>query len=115
MSIHPYFEVTKGKIAEFKHLCRQCVSKTTSEPGCLYYAFSFDGDNAFCREAYEDAEALLAHLGSIGPFLNEVLEFAKMTRLEIHGPADELAKLAEPLASFGPTYFVIEHGFRRAT
>ena len=37
----------------------------------------------------------------------------ELTRLEIHGPEEELAKLREPLAHLKPQFFVLEYGFRR--
>ena len=61
-SIAPYFKVHSGKIEAFKDMCGQFVEKTDEEPGCLYYGFSFGGDQVHCREAYQNAEALLAHL-----------------------------------------------------
>lgn len=42
------------------------------------------------------AEALLAHLKYIGPLLQEVVEVRDLGRLELHGPAEDLAKLREP-------------------
>ena len=112
-TIAPYFKVAEGKLEAFKELCEQCVAKTEEETKCLYYGFSFDGDQAHCREGYEDAEGLLAHLKNIGPLLEEALKIAELTRLEIHGPEEELAKLREPLAHLKPQFFVLEYGFRR--
>jgi hypothetical protein len=66
-----------------------------------------------CREAYDDAEGLLAHLSNVGAILNEVLKIAQVTRLEVHGIAEELAKLTEPLSALAPTYFILEYGIRR--
>jgi len=71
------------------------------------------GDEAHCREGYENAEALLAHLQNVGSLLEQALKIAEITRLEIHGPEEELAKLREPLAKLSPQFFVLEHGFRR--
>ncbi len=100
-------------MAEFKSYCDEFVSRTRNEPKCLYYGFSFYDDLAHCREGYADAESVLAHLQNIGALLEEALKIAELTRLEIHGPADELAKLREPLASLKPQFFVLEYGFRR--
>jgi quinol monooxygenase YgiN len=97
----------------FNELCEQCVAKASEEPKCLYYGFSFDGDLAHCREGYEDAEALLAHLDGIGPLLEELLKISEISRLEVHAPEEELAKLREPLAGLGPQFFTLEYGFRR--
>lgn len=112
-TIAPYFKVSAGKLDEFKKLCEQFVAKTKQEAKCLYYGFSFDGSQAHCREGYEDAEGLLAHLQNIGALLEQSLKIAELTRLEIHGPEEELAKLREPLAHLKPQFFVLEYGFRR--
>lgn len=45
--------------------------------------------------------------------LREFLEVTELTRLELHGTDEELAKLHEPLAAFNPTYFRLEYAFRR--
>lgn len=109
----PYFKVAPGQLAAFKALCETFVAKTRSEPGCVHYAFSFSGDEAHCREGYDDAAALLAHLDNVGPTLQEALKIAQITRLEVHGPAAELDKLREPLAGLKPQWFTLERGFRR--
>ena len=70
-TIHPYFKVHDGRLEAFKTLCARMVETTDREPKCLYYGFSFDGHEAHCREGYEDAEGLLAHLEGIGPLLEE--------------------------------------------
>ncbi|MCP4391744.1 MAG: hypothetical protein GY802_25845 [Gammaproteobacteria bacterium] len=112
-SIVPYFKIHQGQLDNFKGLCEQFVTLTDNEVKCLYYGFCFDGDQAHCREGYQDAEGLLAHLDNVGAVLAEALKIADLTRLEIHGPEQELAKLREPLTDLNPQYFVLEYGFRR--
>lgn len=112
-SLAPYFKVNPGQLENFKTLCQQFVDKTHEEPGCLYYGFSFNGDQVHCREAYQNADALLAHLNNVGALLEKSLQIAELTRLEIHGPEAELAKLREPLAQLKPEFFTLEYGFRR--
>ena len=112
-TIVPYFKVHSGQLEAFKALCEQFVEKTKQEPKCLYYGFSFDGDLAHCREGYEDAEGALAHLENVGSLLEEALKISELTRLEIHGPEEELAKLREPLSQLKPQFFALEYGFRR--
>lgn len=109
----PYFKVAPGKMAEFKALGETFVAKTRTEPGCVHYAFSFSGDEAHCREGYDDAAALLAHLDNVGPTLQEALKIAQITRLEVHAPPAELDKLRGPLAKLNPQWFSVELGFRR--
>jgi quinol monooxygenase YgiN len=112
-TIVPYFRIQGGKLEAFKGLCEQFVEKTNQERNCLYYGLSFDGDQAHCREGHEDAEGVLAHLDKVGSLLEESLKIADLTRFEIHGPEEELAKLREPLADLKPQFFTLEYGLRR--
>lgn len=114
VTISPYFRVHEGKMQQFKALCERFVEKSSTEKGCLYYGFSLDGDAAYCREGYSDADAALEHLANVGALLTELLNITDLTRLEIHGIEPELAKLRGPLAQMKPQYFVLEYGFRRA-
>ena len=109
----PYFKVQNGKLGAFKEICEQLVAKTSKEPKCLYYGVSFNGGQAHCREGYEDADGVLAHLVNVGYLLQEALKIAELKRIEIHGPEDEVAKLREPLAEMQPRFFTLEYGFRR--
>jgi quinol monooxygenase YgiN len=112
-TIGPYFKVQSGKLEAFKALCERFVEKTSGEPKCLYYGFSFDGDQVHCREGYENAEGVLTHLENVGSLLEEALKISDLTRLEIHGPEEELAKLRGPMAEMKPQFFELEYGFRR--
>ncbi len=112
-TIAPYFKVYEGKMESFRALCERFVEATSKEPKCLYYGFSFDGDVVHCREGYENAEATLGHLENVGPLIQEALKIADLTRLEVHGPGQELAKLREPMAGLNPQFFTLEYGFRR--
>jgi hypothetical protein len=66
-----------------------------------------------CREGYADADGLLAHLDNVGAMIGETLQIAEMFRIEVHGPAEELEKLKEPLAEFPVEYYTLEYGIRR--
>jgi len=109
----PYFKVAEGKMSEFRALCEKFVAKTKPEPKCVHYAFSFSGDAVHCREGYDDSAAVLAHLDNVGALLQEALKIAQITKLEVHGPADELDKVRAPMANLNPQWFTIEYGFRR--
>ena len=112
-TIVPYFKVHDGQLDAFRALCERFVEKTSEEAKCLYYGFSFDGDEVHCREGYEDADGLLAHLENVGTLIGEALEIADIIRMEVHGPDQGLAKLREPLAELNPQFFALEYGFRR--
>lgn len=110
----PYFEVQEGQLDAFKALGPQFVDRTRTEAGCMHYAFSFSGNIAHCREGYDDASALLAHLQNVGELLGQALKIAKIIRLEVHGPAAEIDKLRGPMASLNPQFFILSEGIRRA-
>lgn len=112
-TIVPYFTVAEGQIGKFRELSEKFVAKTRNEPKCLYYGFSFLGDSVHCREGYEDADSLLNHLSNVGELLKQAFEISEVSRLEIHGPETELAKLRGPLAGLQPQFYVLESGFRR--
>lgn len=112
-TVVPYFKAHAGKMNAFRVLCERFVERASKEGKCLYYGWSFDGDQVHCREGYTDAEGVLTHLDNVGTLLAEALTIADLTRLEIHGPEAELARLRGPLAEFKPQFFVLEYGFRR--
>lgn len=113
VSIHPYFKVHSGQMEAAKVILRRMVANTVPEAKCLYYDFTINDDVIFCREAYIGAEGLLEHIASVDPILAEFLQIADVARLELHGPAEELEKLKEPLAALNPTYFVHDCGVLR--
>ena len=113
VSIHPYFRVKPGKLAEAKAKLPEFVSKTSPEAGNLYYDFTIRDEVIFCREAYAGAAGLLKHLENVGTLLGELLALADVIRVEVHGPAAELEKLKGPLAGLNPEWFVFECGVAR--
>ena len=113
VSIHPYFKVHPGQLDAAKALLPKFVATTQSEPRCVHYEFTINGDVIFCREAYVGAEGALAHLENVGALLGEMLKLSDVERLEIHGPAAELEKLKAPLAEYQPAWFAYECGVER--
>ena len=106
VTLHPYFKAHSGQLDAFKAALPAFRKKTASEEKCLFYDFTVNGDEIFCREGYAGAEALLAHLDNVGPELEAAFKIADLTRLEVHGPAEELEKLRGPLAQLKPAWFV---------
>lgn len=110
VSLHPYFEIGEGNLDAFLVLMPKFVEATSNEAACVYYDFSRNGNTAFCREAYVDAEGVLAHLENVGELLGKFLKLAELVRLEVHGPREEIEKLREPLAELKPDFFIREVG-----
>lgn len=113
VTLVPYFKVHDGQLDAFKKGCADFVAKTKQEEKVLHYGFSFDGDQAHCREGYDGAQGVLDHLENVGALLDEALKISDITRLEVHGPAAEIDKLREPLGALNPQFFTLELGFRR--
>ncbi len=113
VSIHPYFKVHSGKLHAAKALLPRFVEKTASEQKVLHYEFTINDDEIFCREAYVDAESVLAHLANVGDLLAEMLTNSDLARIEFHGPSDELEKLKGPLAHLNAAWFEGECGLVR--
>ena len=88
-----------------KAILPEFAAKTRNETGNLFYEFTINCDEVFCREGYVNAEALLAHLENVGAMLEQALAMADLIRIEVHGPASELAELKEPLAHLKPAWF----------
>jgi hypothetical protein len=113
VSIHPYFKVKPGNMPAAKVALAQFVARTTTETGNLYYDFTVNGDVIFCREAYVGAEGLLRHVENVGAPLAEFLKLVDVVRVEVHGSAEDLAKLKEPLAGLKPEWYVFDCGVVR--
>jgi quinol monooxygenase YgiN len=113
VSLHPYFKAHPGKLEAVKAGFPRFVEKTATEKDCLFYGFTVNGDEISCREAYQSAEGVLAHLENVGALLAEMLTMADLTRVEVHGPASELEKLKAPLARLTPTFFALEASLAR--
>jgi quinol monooxygenase YgiN len=112
VSLHPYFKVHPGKLEAFRAALPAFIEKTATEEKNLFYGFSINGDEIFCREGYLDAEGVIAHLDNVGALLAEALKISDLIRLELHGPAQELDKLKGPLAHLNPAWFAIECSIR---
>ena len=113
VTIHPYFKTHPGKGDEAAVLMEKFVAKTRSETNCLFYEFTLSGDMVFCREGYEGASGVFAHLENVGELLKEMLTISDLARLEFHGPAAEIDQLRGPLAHLNPAWFVLGCGIER--
>ena len=113
VTIHPYFKVHPGKREQAECLMREFVAKTRGEPLCLFYEFTLNGDEVFCREGYVGSAGVLAHLENIGAILAQMLTVSELIRLEFHGPAADIDQLRGPLAHLNPGWFVLKAGIER--
>ncbi len=66
VSIHPYFKVKPGRLAEARAMLPKFVAKASTEKLLLHYDFTINGDTIFCREAYVGAAGLEAQDRRVG-------------------------------------------------
>ena len=112
VSIHPYFKIHEGKEDQVKALLPAFIAKVEEEEAALYYDFTMNGDELFCREGYVGAEGALAHVENVGPELDQLFQLVEITRIEVHGPAAELEKLKEPFGELNPTWWDYQGGLK---
>ncbi len=105
VSLHPYFKPHPGKMETVLELMPMFVARTQPEVGNLFYEFTVNENEVFCREGYVGAVGVLAHLANVHDLLEELLQSATLHRLEIHGPAAELEKLTEAFSGMSPIYY----------
>ena len=102
--------ITADNADEFKHLAAQALEEARGEPGTLQYDwfFSDDGANCVVRETYASSDAVLAHLGNVGPLLGRLVELGGGLELEVFG--DPSPTLREALAAFHPPIYSYVQG-----
>jgi len=107
VSIHPYFRIHPGREAAFRALLPAFYRLAATEEKTLFFDFTLQGSDAFCREAYADGESALAHIRNFRGLLAEAAKISEVARFEIHGPEAELAKLKAGLTDLRVTWFVL--------
>lgn len=81
------------------------VRLTKEEEENVHYGFTFNGNEAVCKEAYTGAQGFLDHLTNVDTPLGAALTAASIYKIEAHGPQEEVDKLREPLATFPVEYW----------
>ena len=95
VSIHPYFQIHPGQLDAFSKVIETFIETTGTEEGCLYYDFTLNGDEAFCREAYTDGDtALTAFLPTDQAFRDLVGDLTGKRPKTEKKTVDQLIKLA---------------------
>lgn len=108
--------IRPGELENFKKLMDEMIASTEeNEPDTLNYEWTISEDGATCHlfERYKDSSAVMAHLGTFGSkFARRFLEFARPTRIVVHGrPSPQVKKALGPM---GPIYMTPLGGFSRS-
>lgn len=106
--------IAAGKVDEFKAMAKGFIGGVqANEPNTLGYQWYLceDGSRAILQETFSSSEALLTHLGNVGPSLPPLFAIAPITRFEVIGSASDDAR--EALAGLGAVHFPHMAGFDR--
>ncbi|MCP4328174.1 MAG: hypothetical protein GY791_07035 [Alphaproteobacteria bacterium] len=113
VTVATYFVVHDGRLDEFKARCRPFVEKSSTEEKCMFVVLGFDGNQGMSREGYRDADGVLEHIENVRELMEENLTMIDLTRVELHGPQNEVEKSRTTLSKYSPEIYTIEDGFRR--
>jgi quinol monooxygenase YgiN len=95
-----FANVSSSNVAEFKKVAAHALEIAKNEPGVLQYDWFFDDTNTVCvvRETFQDSEALLAHITTMGDTLSTLSELGGGCELEMFGePSPPLVDATAPL------------------
>ena len=85
------FVIHDGKLEKFKELAKACMQSTKEkDTGTLQYDWYFNKEGTECvvRETYVDSDAILAHIGNLGPLLGDLLAISDFYP-ELYGAPSE--------------------------
>lgn len=106
--------ISDGNVDQFKTMAAGYIAAVqANEPDTLGYQWYLGEDNVHCIlvETFTSSEALLTHLGNVGPTLPDLLAIAPITRFEVIGSASDAVR--EALADLGAVHFPHLNGFDR--
>jgi quinol monooxygenase YgiN len=92
--------VASSDLAEFKQVAAEALEIARGEPGVLRYEWYFDETQTVCvvRETYQDSDALLAHISTLGETLQTLSELGGGCELEVFGdPSGDLLDVTGPV------------------
>jgi quinol monooxygenase YgiN len=94
--------ITAGNLSQFKDLAAQALDITKGEAGTLQYDWFFNDDETKCvvRETYQNSDAVLSHIGNVGPVLGSLVEAGGGLQIEAFGHLSP--ELREAAAAFQP-------------
>ena len=106
------FRIKPGELENFKRIAAQmieAVRENEKGAGCLQYDWYYNDALSECivREIYKDSEAVLAHMGNVGPMLGQLGAISELSLQVCGTPSEELKKASEGM---NITYYTFESG-----
>lgn len=101
LQISARFAIHPGKLDAFKATAKACLACVREkEKDAIQYDWFFNQDETECvvRETYASSDALLAHIGSLGDLMGDLLASADIF-VELYGtPSEALVQATEGMA-----------------
>jgi len=101
VNVNTYFTLLDEDVA--RPLVHEIIEQTRAEGyGCLYFGWHREDDKVVCQGCFRDGQAAANHFGKIDPLLKAMLRgregggagaAAKLETVEVHGRAEEMAKV----------------------
>ena len=84
-------DVNEGRLDDLKTTATKFCELTAAEEGVMAYEWSLSEDATVLHvyERYTNSEAALAHLGNVGPFLDELFSLATPREIVCYGNASD--------------------------
>lgn len=97
--------IDPAKLSEFKKVAAQAIEIAKGEDATLQYEYFMSADETACvvLETYASSEALLAHMASVGPMVQRLVELAGGVKADVFG--DPSPALVEATAAFKPQIY----------
>jgi len=92
-------------LEKFKELVSQAVAIASADEGTLRYDYFLSDDETMCvsPHVHANSDALLAHMGRVGPLLGPMVELGGGVEVVVLG--NPSAELLEATAAFEPAVY----------
>ncbi len=87
-----FAHVSSSNLAEFTEVAAHALEIANREPGVLQYEWFLDDTHTVCvvRETYQNADALLAHIATLGEIFKTLSELGGGCEVEMFGQPSPL-------------------------
>ena len=112
LDVNARFRIKPGELENFKEIAGKMIEAVREKEkgaGCLQYDWFYNEALSECivREIYKDSDAVLAHMGNVGPMLGQIAAISELS-LQVCGiPSEELKKASEGMDI---TFYTFEAG-----
>ncbi len=106
-------DVNNGQLDALKTVSKKFCELTAQEEGVVAYEWSLSSDTGVLHvhERYVDSDAALAHLGNVGPHLDELFALVAPREIICYGNASDAFR--DAVRDFPMTYMDMFNGFNR--